>query len=93
MDRAKYIIFETPELLETPIVFPVWLEHSGVARALTGGDLSKVVSAGFVTVTPKRDYGIQVDCFGRSESLDIDSRESDGPFVGRALRITENGGF
>lgn len=87
MDKSKYIIFETPELLETPVVFPMWLDHAGVATALTGGDLSKVVSAGFVNVIPKRDYGIEVYCFGRSESLKIESREDDGAFVARSLRI------
>lgn len=95
MDRAKYIIFETPELLETPIVFPVWLSHGGVARALTGGNLDKVLSAGFVTITPGlesgdhqfQDFSVTVDCYGRSDSLNIESKEGDSRLVARSLRI------
>jgi hypothetical protein len=86
MDRAKYIIIEV-SLLETPIIFSPTLTHSDVARSLTGGDRSKVLSAGFVTITPKRDYGIDVDCFGRSESLDLGSRETDGAILARTLEI------
>lgn len=86
MERAKYVIFKA-ESLETPVIFPLWLKHSDVALAITGGDLSKVLSAGFFSVMPKRDYVIQVDCFGRSESLNIESRESDGALVARALSI------
>jgi hypothetical protein len=86
MDRAKYIIIES-DLIETPIVFPVWLKHSDVAAGITGGDVSKVLSAGFVTVIPMRDYVIQVNCFGRSESLNVESKESDGLLIARALEI------
>lgn len=90
MDRSKYIVIEI-SFVETPIVFPVWLNHADMALAFTRGAAGdrgvNIVSAGFVSVTPRPDGGIHVDCFGRSESLKCDAREGDGALLASALKI------
>lgn len=68
----KYIVFTDEGLgLETPIIFPIWLNHRDVAVRL-GLTVEKIVSAGFFNGNK---------CYGNSHSLDIPSREQDSLLI------------
>ena len=64
--------------LETPVLFPVWLEHLDVSNALK----YKVLSAGFVTI--KNNV---VTAFGDSFSLCVKSREIDSQIISYHLSL------
>ena len=69
----KYIIVETPDGFDTPIIFPDWISHNEMKVKIPG----KVVSAGFIT---KDDSGNLV-CSGHSVTLGISSREEDSNII------------
>ncbi|EEG5670946.1 hypothetical protein G3G77_002000 [Salmonella enterica] len=81
----KYIILRLDGKIprEVPVIFPDLLVHADVAEAMTAmikEDSSntnitnvRVVSAGFCNTA--------VECFGKSESLDIASRDIDDTVI------------
>lgn len=93
-DRVKYIIVEINGL-ETPVLFPNWVEHHHVAQAFGGKD--RVLSAGFVDIEgdpeplgkaseifPSR-HGLKVSCHGRSQTLGKESKDNDRIFIQNLL--------
>jgi len=72
----KYIIVKEHDGLESSIVFPEHLSHCDIAKVqiMTGFE---VVSAGFCNV------GHTISSWGRSESLNINSRDSDRAILAR----------
>lgn len=73
----KYIVLEVQHpdrgRIEVPVVFPEVLIHKQVAMALRHCDdmrSAKPVAAGFLSSFGMAD----VACYGRSESLDLNSR-------------------
>lgn len=86
--RAKYIVIqfmdEHDRLHFLPIIFPHLLAHAdmweGVVRSTSGA--VQPVSAGFVDLV-----GRNIKCFGRSETLNLDSR----PVKDAALITALNG--
>lgn len=62
----KYII-----TIDGCLLFSPTLSHDTVARGMT------VTSAGFVRITATYPGVLDVHCYGRSESLDIDSKPDD----------------
>ena len=76
----KYIIFETPSLLEVPILFPDFIGHSDMASDLSNW---KPVSAGFC----KPGCVGKMDVWGRSTSLGLTSRETDDDLLDRAFDL------
>lgn len=82
--RLKYIVVkgidEYDTMHKTPILFPHVLVHAEVYRSLQrmreGLRVMECVSAGFVDIREA-----QVSCFGRSESLNIDSAEGDARLI------------
>ncbi len=86
--KFKYIMTEKMGGLETPIIFPDWVEHNEVAQGWVG----KPISAGEVTFTgtdtPAEGYivsnKIEVHCSGRSVGLKLESRgEEDAAIIRR----------
>ncbi len=78
MNRMKYIIIDDGFGLK-PYIFGDIDQHSDVAHLLLRTQSSYVIGAGFVSYTPD---GLQ--CWGRSESLDIDSdAERDNKIINR----------
>lgn len=86
----KYIMTEMMGGLETPFIFPNWVEHSAVAQGLVG----KTISAGDVqfigTQQPAEGFivsnKIEVRCSGRSVGLKLDSRgREDAEIIQRML--------
>lgn len=82
--RLKYIVLkgvdEHDGMHKTPILFPHVLVHAEVYKSLQrmreGLRVMECVSAGFVDIR-----AAQVSCFGRSESLNIDSAEGDAQLI------------
>lgn len=67
IDYPKYVIVPVPNSLGVmaPIIFDSVIDHSTFAHL-------NPISAGFVDTTEDEVY-----CFGRSESLGLDSREGE----------------
>jgi len=80
MNKMKYIIVEGAYNYPTSYIFPESIQHNAMASEVVGG--TKVLGAGFVSFTKD---GLQ--CWGRSVSLDIDSRlEIDTKIINRELK-------
>jgi hypothetical protein len=62
--KLKYIIDEFNGIM----IFPLYVNHDVAAAALTGGSRSPIIGAGFIEI-----FDGVVTCYGRSESLDINS--------------------
>jgi len=74
MDRAKYIIVQDGGL-ELPVIFSPLLKHSEVAGQ------RRIVAAGFCDISNN-----EVACWGKSVSLDIESRpEEDAKLIRRQI--------
>lgn len=76
----KYIIFRH-ENIEYPVIFPISMTHTDVAKYIP----MKPVSAGFVDIA-------SLVCFGRSESLNLSSREQDSKILDMHSKIKILGG-
>jgi hypothetical protein len=78
----KYII-GIVEGHEVAILFDNLLEHRNVAK----GCLSRgtIVSAGFYDVSTTDEGNISVYTFGKSESLEVESRQEDNDIVLKTL--------
>lgn len=74
---AKYIVFDSG-VIEDIIIFSLIQEHAMMAHRLR----LKPISAGFVEF---RQSG--PECYGKSKSLVLDSREIDTKIVRRALNF------
>lgn len=79
----KYIVIQETHysmIVEHPIIFPEILIHSGVADSLlhmmrvNSNHKFEVISAGFVNLDVW-------ECYGRSESLNLDSRKEDTALI------------
>lgn len=90
--KSKYVVGEVVcnrdgKQQLSAVVFPECVDHSEMGRRMFRG----VVSAGFVDLNPleEEDFGIDVICFGRSESLNLESMpEHDAPLVRKALGLS-----
>ena len=92
--KFKYIVFEDQYGLETPVIFPDWVNHDSIK--LQGG---KVVSAGFVNLTGTnvpadtivQSNLIEVGCHGESVNLKVKSRPNeDSKLIEKLLIRTWN---
>ena len=79
MKKKKYIVIETAEGFEVPIVFADTLQHGDVARGVGG----KVLGAGFVEFFAADQCEAQT--YGRSDSLNIAPRGEDAALLEREL--------
>lgn len=70
MNRAKYIVVRDYEDFEHIIIFPFLLTHADVAKQMN----MEVVSAGFVRLGTDIDRKPFVVCYGKSVSLNVQSR-------------------
>lgn len=75
----KYIILEDLKGHKTPILFPATLQHKDVAAKFPE---LKVTSAGFFFDL----YTCEGKAFGRSESLNVGSKDSDLALIQRNFR-------
>lgn len=66
----KYIIVETEDVENSVIMFDDFIAHDEMAAGVP--HLTKVKSAGFIEVL-KKDNIVDIRCYGRSVSLNIDS--------------------
>ena len=88
MDNSKYIMVDYRGV-NTPILFPNYVNHSDIAKAFGGKD--KVLSAGFFEVGAKPDKddldNINVSVFGKSVTVgkEVD-KENDPFFILKLLR-------
>lgn len=73
MNRGKYIVFETCNGIEFPILFPAFIQHSDISQAIKQQFKSIPISAGQFEVIHRRN-GIAVAAYGNSLTLDISSR-------------------
>ncbi|MDU8351127.1 hypothetical protein RYA05_04355 [Pseudomonas syringae pv. actinidiae] len=100
--QMKYIVvrandFRTgTEQFEFPIMFPHNIVHKDMADITTyatgdGGDyrVNKVLGAGFCSVSVNDQGEAYVSCWGRSESLEVDSRgKADEAAFARCANLT-----
>ena len=85
----KYVIFESIDGIEIPVIFSKLIKHSAMAeRVTTDGLDGKVVSAGFIKIDsyliPDRAFsntGVSFICFGESESLKMKNRAEDSEII------------
>ncbi len=82
MNKMKYIIYDTG-LYESVMIFDHITQHVDVAQRIHS--IESVVSAGFISVVDGK-----FQCFGRSLSLDIDSRPEDSDYVNKMMGITND---
>jgi len=76
MHKLKYVRFET-RLADSVFLFPTWEAHAEVALRLR----YKPVSAGFVSIWVDENQNLQVQTYGRSESLDMESDPADAALI------------
>jgi len=77
--KAKYIIFEWNGL-NVPVIFSPLIGHDEIQIPAT----YKPVSAGFVQISfDFKEY----NCFGKSETLKLNSRKEDSEIVTNNLQI------
>ena len=75
MDDWKYIIFDR----NTPVLFPASCTHSEIANALK--HIAKPTSAGRVTFGQNK-HGVKgFKCYGKSESLQLESKSEDEHWI------------
>ena len=79
MDNAKYIMVELNGL-ETPIIFPAYIQHHEMAMNKT------VVSAGFVSIGMINDK-VEVEAYGKSVSLRVQARPEDSEILKRTFNL------
>ena len=87
--NAKYVVIDHGGLMgETVYIFPQTITHRAVAETLSegdlssGGDLFRIVSAGFVTLRDNEFYA-----HGESVSLGLQARpEEDGKLINEMFR-------
>jgi len=92
LNKVKYIVVVDKFGNECPIIFPETIIHKDMAKSQTRLNGNKTISAGFVVI---EDYskdieyrsGISVNhklfAHGRSDSLNIDSRQEDTELLNR----------
>ena len=85
MNKMKYLIVmkHSPEI-EVPIVFHPAIRHGDISVTYLG----EIVSAGFCEVDESHfdgDVMQLVQAWGRSDSLNIESREGDGHIIHKML--------
>lgn len=78
MNHWKYVMFSSPFIGPTIILFPPHLNHTDMANAFSHRE---VVSAGFVM---QGEDGNLV-CYGRSDSLKVDSKPEDSVYANLLL--------
>jgi len=87
MDNSKYIIVMIMGI-ETPILFPSFVDHCKVAEIFGGVD--NVVSAGMFEVgaepTKNDDRNIFVSVFGKSTTLQKEPKDDDDYHIQKLLR-------
>ena len=93
MDAPKYIIVEMFSgvcTFETPIVFPCFIGHDDMARAM-GYKPEKVLAAGFVMFAPKKysDSVVNVSTYGKSVTLGVESRPEDADLIRKSLALND----
>lgn len=82
MSHSKYIMIEWMGI-ETPILFPAWVQHADIASAiLRSRPGCSLISAGFFSVGDNQE----VSTFGHSQSLNLNSREEDARFIAKLLQ-------
>lgn len=79
MSDTKYIVWDDG-LNEVPIIFPSTVTHKDMARPFRGN----IVSAGFVMFGVEAGLPIAY-AYGKSESLNIDSRKEDSILITKAI--------
>ena len=87
--RAKYLIMDNlGGSMEGPVIFPAFEDHGRMAMNLGGchNPKERVVAAGFVQIYYEDTDELKVCCFGKSDSLGIESRgDVDAELVRRML--------
>lgn len=84
--KWKYVIV-TSMGIESPIIFPEWMDHNRVASE------HNAISAGYVNISTgewvKTEYGgyndFDVSCHGHSVTLKVKAREEDAEIIKRML--------
>lgn len=76
----KYVVVENSRM-ESVFLFPSWEKHADVAAKLDG----HLLSAGFVRFVAQ-DAQVIPQTYGRSHSLDLDSRPQDADLIAMLIK-------
>lgn len=82
--KSKYVIFDNGGI-KGAIIFPEYLNHSDFKFGF-----GEIVSAGFVDIAIEggKDFAIPYAlCYGKSDSLNLPSKEGDKAIIEQTLRI------
>jgi len=86
--KLKYLVMNNLGSLRSTtgfIIFPEFELHSSVAykykSVLSKTGKEHVMGAGFVQLIPRSEDRIEAHCYGRSGSLNIDSRKKDSKLL------------
>lgn len=82
----KYVVFTNEEVGERPILFPEWMEHKVMAKAMERQLDINPRSAGFVKFDIDGDYHVKPVCYGESKSLDLKPHEDDEKIIELMIR-------
>jgi hypothetical protein len=77
--KLKYIVYENGDGSEYFILFPIFIKHDTFEYSFR-----HIISAGFVNIN--NDIG---QCYGKSESLDKQSRIEDSELITREINFKE----
>lgn len=67
--KTKYIVVDSG-MSDDMHIFPSHLNHNNVADKIGG----RVISAGFLSIDPDKNGDVEISCYGKSISLNVDSR-------------------
>ena len=81
MDDGKYIIIDINGS-DVPILFPSFIEHITMRNKFSNCD---IISAGMFSVGVDKDNEISVSAYGKSVSLNVESRKEDVRIIKRII--------
>ena len=85
MNQLKYIRQENDEFTIWADMTDVWHKH--MASGVSFQSKIPVISAGFFVIEYHKGEAPEVSCFGRSESLNLDSKPEDSALLANFLGL------
>ena len=91
--HCKYVVMNFTEPMglenETMFIFPEYVTHKGFVLSLKRHWIDDhVISAGFILVGKDQNGDVRATAYGKSTTLNIESREQDSRLARRTLGIT-----
>lgn len=88
MNQLKYIRQENNEFTVWSDMTDVWHKHMAQLAEIRTRSKIPVISAGFFVIEYHEGEAPEVRCFGRSESLNLDSKPEDSALLASFLGLS-----